>query len=153
MGADRVAGATGPFTAIALSRDQGLQREVAQLRARTTPISLLGIAPDYRWRYQIPRLTRNALAMHSQLRDAALTGSSNGDITDAALIAARLWEALARTDETTKVTALLNAALEYELAGYQANALCLARDVTRAIRTFSRPSPMPDRPIREGQRG
>ena len=41
---------------------------------------------------------------------------------------ARLWESLARLGEKTpRGPALLNAACAYELAGYQANAACLAR--------------------------
>ena len=45
-----------------------------------------------------------------------------------ALRLARLWESLARLGEgTPRGYALLNAACAYELAGYQANAACLAR--------------------------
>ena len=47
---------------------------------------------------------------------------------DDALRLARLWESLARLgEETPRGHALLNAACAYEIAGYQANAACLAR--------------------------
>src|SRR6185369_1168342 len=67
--------------------------------------------------------------------------NSVNDLSDAALKFARVWEALAKLQEsTTRETALLNAALNYELAGYQANTACIAKQITLSMHQGESPS-------------
>ena len=83
--------------------------------------------------------------MHVELRALEPPHSEEGRVSPTALVAAQLWEALAAIHKPPDVSALMNAATEYELAGYQANALCLARAIRRAL------SSMPDAdPLLEG---
>jgi superfamily II DNA/RNA helicase len=120
-----------------LARDRDLGREFAQFRAHATLLDLLGRAPDYRWNYRLDRLIRNAVALHTSLRETAQqSGKDDASLQEDALLTARLWEAIARNDQSPRgATALANSAMQYELAGYQANSLCLARELTRRLST------------------
>src|SRR6266536_5585443 len=125
MTADRTS-LDGP---LGLASDRGFRSELAALRAKATLKQLLGQAPDYRWSYTAERAVRNATALHLAVRRLAQTDFGRvDDMRDAARVAAQAWEGLAALEErTSRATALMNAAVGYELAGYQANAACLAR--------------------------
>src|SRR6266536_2873775 len=114
---------------LGLAFDRGFRRELAALRAKATLKQLLGQAPDYRWPYTAERVVRNAAALHLAVRRLTQADPSRLDeLRDAARVAAQAWEGLAALEErTSRATALMNAAVGYELAGYQANAACLAR--------------------------
>ncbi len=119
----------GGSIARSLASDRGFQAEAAQLHARSALTELLGEAPAYRWTYIAPRMVRNASAALIDLQRVAL--STPGEIpsfSTEALRYANVWESLAGLEEgTTRRTALLNAAASFDLAGYEANAVCLAR--------------------------
>jgi replicative superfamily II helicase len=89
----------------------------------------LGASAQLAWTYVPRRVLRNLVALnHSLLLLAPTLDGSDADVEAAALFSARAWEALARTQEgVSRRTALLNGSILYQLAGYQANASCLAR--------------------------
>lgn len=84
------------------------------------------------WTFDEPLVHRNA-AILSYLAgtlsiEAGREPGGQGVPPKQALRLARLWESLAKLGEKTpRGYALLNAACAYELAGYQANAACLAK--------------------------
>jgi superfamily II DNA/RNA helicase len=99
------------------------------MHARSALTELLGEAPAYRWTYIAPRMVRNASAALIDLQQVALsTPTEIPSFSAEALRYANVWESLAGLGEgTTRRTALLNAAASFDLAGYEANAVCLAR--------------------------
>jgi helicase len=118
---------------LGLADDRGFQAEVAALRAKATFKELLGTAPDFQWRFTAERAVRNATALHLALRRAAARLDRLDEVASAARVTAQAWEGLATLEErATRAGALVNAAVAYELAGYQANAACLGRLVTDA---------------------
>lgn len=111
--------------ALGLLDSPRLRNELAQLGARAA-LALLGVESAVSWQYRAERVVRNLTALaHSAFHEAADAPlQSNAG----ALVVARGWESLAALGERVdRTTALLNAALAYEVAGYQANAACLAR--------------------------
>ncbi len=127
-------GATPAEHLFAALANEGLRTEVNQVRSRAT---LLQVAPEessLRWTYIQSRVTRNATGALIDLRNAI--SQSNGDrpkIQAAARELGQIWESLARLEEKPASTfALLNAMVAYELAGYQANSACLARELIRS---------------------
>jgi helicase len=124
------------------TRTRSLQLELAQIRAKGTMTLLLGAAPPFRWRYSPQWVAQNTALMHAALRRIAVSDPSRvAELDGAALFAAQAWEGLANLGEVAyRPTALLNAALAYELAGYQANASCLARAATNAQEWTTNPT-------------
>jgi superfamily II DNA/RNA helicase len=115
----------------ALEQDRGFQNEAAQVQAKALLKEITHGAAQYNWTYNITRVIRNIVAATFELEQIAQSAPQivNG-LSDAALKFARLWEALSKLQEsTTKETSLLNAAVNYELAGYQANAACIAKQI------------------------
>jgi superfamily II DNA/RNA helicase len=120
--------------------DQGMRRAIAQIRAQATlreladPTDRRRIA-SWHWSIHPDALARRAVALQAViLATAHIAGDEalGQKVKDAALIAARAWEGVAGLrDASAKFVPLMNAAIDYELAGYQANAVCLARSVER----------------------
>jgi len=116
-----------------LSDDRGFAAEAAQIRAKALLGEVTTEEVIVRWTYVVPRVIRNLVAA-SVAAEALSTSSSGNDglrhFQEQTRSLASVWEALAQLEEgTSRDTALLNAAVQYELAGYQANAACLARRV------------------------
>jgi hypothetical protein len=113
---------------LSLVTDTALRREVQQIQSRATLLDL-GAQTDLAWTYVPRRVIRNLVALnHTLLKFAPSMNGTQGEAEEAGLFSARAWEALARTQEgVDRTTALLNSAVLYELAGYEANASCLAR--------------------------
>ena len=115
-----------------LTQSRGLRNELAQISARATLVTL-GASVEKNWRYRTERVVRNISVIQTGLY--TVIGDAPEELTrlsPAARAVAQGWENLARLgDHVDASTALLNAALSYELAGYQANAACLAREATR----------------------
>ena len=114
-----------------LLADPGFQNELAQVRSKATLQAIGDIETSPRWTYIANRFSRNsAAAMYALETEAIKDPSSAGVHEHQARQVALAWESLARlTEGTNKPVALLNAALSYELAGYQANAAYLAKEV------------------------
>ncbi len=92
-----------------------------------------------KWRYCAERIIRNLTAITAELE----VGDHHDTQKSGMFFVARAWENLATLGEDEMVhssTALLNAALAYEWAGYQANAACLARLAASESRWTTDPS-------------
>lgn len=117
---------------IALANNPGFQNESAQIQAKALLSEVTGgQIPAFRWTYIARRVVRNMAMATFGLETIA---KSHPEEIEALSTAARrfalLWEALAKLRESTsRESALLNAAVNYELAGYQANSACLARSL------------------------
>jgi helicase len=121
--------------AVEALRGEDFRSEAAQVRAKSVLQQVADEVPSYRWSYIAPRIIRNVTGA---LLDLEFLGSERpGELeqyeTDARQIA-QVWESLSNLGErTTRVTALTNAAAAYELAGYQANAACIAKSIPELI--------------------
>ncbi len=115
---------------MALASNSGLQRDLAQIAAQS---ALATLAPQeierINWSFSLTRANRQVSAITLALQE--LAGRSPADIPNhqqEARFAAQAWERLAAlTEGRHRGAALLTAAVNYDLAGYQANAICLAR--------------------------
>src|SRR5215218_6053789 len=115
------------------------QREVAQVRAKAVLAEILEEVPPYNWTYSPARLVRNSVGASLALETSDALAQREY-WPDAALRLARLWESLAKIEEGVSTeTAILNAAVSYEYAGYQANAACLARSIAIEYEEDERP--------------
>jgi superfamily II DNA/RNA helicase len=120
--------------------DAGLARELAQAGARAT-LNELDRDSGVRWSYRADTVVRNLTAVGQTLLLRGDVGPSRPVGDGAALAVAQGWEHLAALGESVdRSTALLNSAVFYEVAGYQANAACLARQATSSRRWTSDPS-------------
>ena len=121
--------------------DPGFQNDLAQVRSKATLNSVGAIERLPRWTYVANRFSRNSAAALYALEANSLadSGDNSEDNRERARQLALAWESLARLGEgATKPVALLNAALAYELGGYQANAAYLAREISPAVDQDSR---------------
>lgn len=113
--------------------DLGFQSEVAQVQAKALIQELTKQVPAYRWTYISSRVIRNLTFITLQLEKLARGNLSLlSTLENPARKVALVWEALALLEEgTTRNAALMNAAVNFELAGYQANAMCLAKQIAK----------------------
>jgi len=111
----------GPLALLDLQR---FRNELAQVGARAVLKSLRADESSINWRYRAERVVRNLTALGQSVFESAADGNGK----TAAVAIARGWENLASLGDRVEPTvALINAAVFYELGGYQANASCLAR--------------------------
>jgi helicase len=117
----------------ALVDDPGFQNELAQVRAKAA-LSMVGATTAQpRWTYRVHRFARNSIAALHGITRASETAPAEWMRQYGRPIGIA-WENLARIGEgTSRQAALLNAALAYEFAGYQANAACLAGHLGRVL--------------------
>ncbi len=111
--------------------DPRFQNELAQIRSKATLQAIGEPVTLPRWTYVAPRFSRNSAAALYALQAAALADPDSAlERQDRSRQLALAWESLAKLSEgADRPTALLNAALAYELAGYQANAAYLASEI------------------------
>ena len=116
----------------AVLTDPGFQNELAQVRSKATLRTIGDSGSSPRWTYAVNRFSRNSAAALYALESSALATPDfplEHDRERSRQLALA-WESLARLGEgVTRPTALINAALAYELAGYQANAAYLAKEI------------------------
>ena len=126
---------------LALSGDRTFQLEVAQIRAKALLREVSDVIPPYRWSYVASRVVRNLTATLFSLETLSRTYPDRlKELEDAARQFALTWESLAKLGErTSRDTALMSSAVAYELAGYQANAVCLARQLGRDFYEIDKP--------------
>ncbi len=113
---------------LSLIEDRGFLAAAAQIQAKALLKEVAEDVPSYRWSYTPQTIVKNAAIatfdIENLLRD---NPTAIEDYASAAREIALVWEALARLEEgVSKHTALLNAAVNYDLAGYQANSICIA---------------------------
>jgi len=112
-----------------LLADPQFQSETAQIEAKALLSRIADRMPGYSWSYLIHRVLRNMVFAGVELQNLV---QQHPDELERQAMAARklalIWESLAQLREgTDRVTALMNAAVNYEIAGYEANATCIAR--------------------------
>ena len=115
----------------AVLADQGFQSELAQIRSKATLQAIGEPQRPPHWTYVANRFSRNSAAALYALEAATLADPDYAvkNVKRSRQLALA-WESLAKLAEgVTRPVALLNAALAYELAGYQANAAYLAKEV------------------------
>lgn len=117
-----------------LYRNRDFQSEAAQIQAKALLTEISERLPPYNWTYIAHRIVRNlALASLDIVNLSERAPDSSEDVATAARKFALVWESLAKLGESTsRETALLNAAINYELAGYQANAMAIAKQLGRS---------------------
>ncbi len=116
-----------------LLTDRRLQSEVAQVTAKGVLVELTGTSPSFQWTYSAERLAKNMSGAALDVEGVARSGEAIGQLSGVARLVARAWESLAKLQEgASRELAILNSAAAYELAGFQANAACLARQLYRA---------------------
>lgn len=113
-------------------RDSGLENQKDQLRSKRLLASLAPAAiGGIGFRYDTERLVRNASFILQSVITLVENGRQPDEFSRELLTSAQVFEHLASLKEgTDPTTSMLLAAGLYELAGYQANALCLARAAT-----------------------
>ncbi len=112
--------------------DPGFLSETSQLQAKALIQELTKQIPAFRWTYISSRLIRNLTFISLQLEKIArINRKIPSTLEPSARKVALVWEALASLEEgTSRDAALVNSAVNFELAGYQANAMCLAKQIT-----------------------
>jgi helicase len=118
-----------PGQILSLVRGKDFKLETAQIQAKALLGAITDEIPDYNWNYIPRRIVRNTSFATFALESIVTSDLElNVDLIEAARRLAMLWESLANLGEgISRETALLNAAVCYELAGYQANAACIAK--------------------------
>ena len=115
--------------------DQEFQDHTKEISSKSILKEIAETMPDYEWKYAELAIVRNASALSMMIQRMALEDPENlTKIGQSHLRLAELWESVARLKETIEPNfALMNAAVCYELAGYQANATCLARKISSGL--------------------
>ena len=110
---------------------QDSRAKLAQVRSKATLQAIGELQRPPHWTYVANRFSRNSAAALYALEAATLADPDKAtENEERSRQLALAWESLAElTEGVTRPTALLNAALAYELAGYQANASYLAKEV------------------------
>lgn len=127
---------------LSLVQDPGFLHEAAQIQAKALLNKIAEEVPPYRWSYIARRVVRNATMASFWLDTIAEKRPDEIDsLSNTARTFALIWESLAQLREaTSRETALLNAAVNYELAGYQANAACIAKQLNHSSAQTDRPT-------------
>ena len=124
----------------AVLADPGFQHELAQIRSKATLQAIGELQRRPHWTYVANRFSRNSAAALYALEAATLADPDYAVKNEKrSRQLALAWESLAKLAEgVTRPVALLNAALAYELAGYQANASYLAKEILSQSQPESR---------------
>jgi replicative superfamily II helicase len=104
---------------------------MAQIRTKALLKEISDKPPNYNWSYTASQVIRNMTGAVFTLQEIGETNPIMLDEFEGfTLQLARTWERLAKLVEGTSTeTAIMNAAVMYELAGYQANAVCLSKKI------------------------
>src|SRR5712692_2551817 len=125
-----------------LASDGSFLTELAQIKARALLKEISAeTAEQPKWNYLISRVLRNLTATIFETETLSEGGKySRESLGEATRQFALAWESLAKLSEgSARSSALINAAISYELAGYQANAACLARQFGRKFLEIDQP--------------
>ena len=121
--------------------DPAFQHDLAEVRSKAILAAVGEPINPPKWRYEARQFARNSAAALYALEESSLqTPAAAQDHENRARQLALAWESLSKLSEgADQSTAALNAALAYELAGYQANASFLARELFPNIETIAEP--------------
>ncbi len=116
-------------------KDSHYQNNTKQLHARALSQELAPGRHVADWKYDQRALLRSLTASTLGLERLALEKpDSTESVREVIYQLGRSWESMAKIGEGVEVEmALLNASTLYELAGYQANAVCLARKLNERM--------------------
>lgn len=116
-----------------VSGNEDFQHDVAQIASKAMLNEIAKEIPQYRWSYMEPNIVRNATTVSLMIQNIAIKDPKElKNLGQPTLRMALLWESVSRLKEKTDVNlALMNAAVCYQLAGFQANATCLARKISK----------------------
>lgn len=111
--------------------------QAAQLEAKALLSRImLPASESIRFSFDIQRLIRNMTAVLVRIEDTFIDSDGeppSEDLVDFGRRVAQLWEAIAYVTPDEALIARLNAAAAYELSGYQANSLSIAKQMSRAV--------------------
>lgn len=118
-----------------MSGSEDFQNKVAQIMSKSLLKEITDSVPEYKWTYLESQIVKNAVSLSFMIKNMAYEKPEEINLVKQAVLRlASLWENLARLKENTDPKlALINAAVAYEIAGYQANAYCLAKKVSKDI--------------------
>ena len=125
-----------------MSSDESFLNELAQVKARALLTELSAETVEKpKWSYLLPRILRNLTAATFEVETLANVGQySDEKLGWASRQLALAWDAITRlTKGNARKSAIMNAAVAYQLAGYQANAACLARSLGRKFLEINKP--------------
>ena len=121
-----------------------LMTEISQIKVKAllNELNTLQSERPIRWTYIPTQLVRNITGIMMELEDISNTYSVNSnEFKTISHQVARAWESLGKLEErTSRRTAFLNSAICYEMAGYQANALTMSRQLFSGFSIDSIPS-------------
>jgi len=107
--------------------------ELAQIKSKALLEEVSKGDTKIRWNYISSRIIRNIIAASSEIVD--YINNHPESLNEFRIYLhqfAKIWESLGKLEEDiSKKTAFYNAALTYELAGYQANSFCLVKSISR----------------------
>lgn len=118
-----------------ISGDTEFQKDVSQLKSKALLKEITTTLPDVNWNFVESQILRSATAQSFIIENLILSNPDNlNSLSQFPLRLASLWENLARLGEKTNENkALLNAAIVYEIAGFQANAACLTKKISKQL--------------------
>lgn len=127
---------------LTLINNSQFQGDTAQIRAKSILTQILKKVDDIDWTYIIQNIIRNLTFLTFELENILGENTNESeDIFKAAQKCAFIWEALGILQEgTSRDFAQINAAITYELAGYQANALCMVKNFNPEVSKKEKPS-------------
>jgi hypothetical protein len=108
------------------------KNESAQIKSKALLKELLSNITSYekRWTFDEYRIVKNLIALNFALEQIPSSDFELSEFNEYALQIARLWESIGKLKEITDSSfAYINAAIAYEIAGFHANSLCLAKDI------------------------
>ncbi|HYT45334.1 MAG TPA: DEAD/DEAH box helicase, partial [Methylomirabilota bacterium] len=127
------------FSLESLMKDRQFRNDLAQVQARSIQEELLSVQPDIHYTFQAKEVWKRCdyifsnssllLREESQIQENA---DKRKTILDSLKTAAQSFEFLSKfAEEEEREILLINAAICYHIAGYHANAQCLAKSVER----------------------
>ena len=127
---------------LSLVQDAEFQTDAAKIQAKALLSEITEQVPLYRWTYMARRIVRNIVMATFEFENIARENTHEIEyLSRAARKFALVWESLAQLHEaTSRETAFLNSAVNYELAGYQANAMCIAKYLNHSFSLIEKPS-------------
>lgn len=130
---------------LSLLSDPRFNEDAAQIQAKALLSELSEDLPLYEWTPLSRRTIRNVIMATFELENISRDSPHelDSELQMAARRLALIWESIAKLGQSiSKETALLNAAINYEIAGYQANSMCIANRILSYNHNESKYNPL-----------